>query len=483
MNRRRNAALALTSLLVLFVSLGACTKVDNTLGDSLIPNDQQMHIYHDTVSGIEAYVALVDSFPLNFSGFSWYYGCIGAKHDATFGGFESGWFGQYGGLGFYTTNDDEDADVTDEFIKAQADSLTIYLSFDETLCDGDTSKTQTFNIYEVTKRLYVDSLYYIREFNVNEVIDPEPLFTFDYKLSDGNPYELRLTGAKVEDLMDRLQHASRSLYEADSLFVNEFKGLYLAPASTSSRNAAVLSLSITSTTLNFYAHKDYVDDTNTEQKDTIVGSYSFDASTYTDLLSLNTYQFDYSSSILDQSQFNDTSSTSSPVSVSYVQGCGGVTTYLKFTEDFANQLKDLKKEKDPNSTMVIHSARLEIGIEDPTPENLDMAMTRLGFYTDYSSFLPVSDYLYTLEVSETNPITLAYGGYVNRSRNSYTMDITRMVQTIADISAQDYMIDVGPSFFESYNPMHRVILNTSTDPSAPLPLRVSVTYTLVRRPE
>ena len=144
MNRRRNAALALTSLLVLFVSLGACTKVDNTLGDSLIPNDQQMHIYHDTVSGIEAYVALVDSFPLNFSGYSWYYGCIGAKHDATFGGFESGWFGQYGGLGFYTTNDDEDADVTDEFIKAQADSLTIYLSFDETLCDGDTSKTQCF---------------------------------------------------------------------------------------------------------------------------------------------------------------------------------------------------------------------------------------------------------------------------------------------------------------------------------------------------
>ena len=465
MNRRRNAALALTFLFVLFVSLGACTKVDNTLGDSLIPNDQQMHIYHDTVSGIEAYVALVDSFPLNFSGFSWYYGCIGAKQDATFGGFESGWLGQY----------DEDVDATDEFMNAQADSLTIYLSFDETLCDGDTSIAQTFNLYEVTQRLYVDSLYYLRDFNVNEVIDPEPLFTFDYKLSDGNPIELRMTGAKVEDLMDRLQHASRSLYEADSLFVNEFKGLYLAPASTSSRNAAVLSLSITSTTLNFYAHKDYMDDTNTEQKDTIVGSYSFDASTYTDLLSLNTYQFDYSSSILDQSQFNDTSSTSSPVSVSYVQGCGGVTTYLKFTEDFANQLKNLKKEKDPNLTLVIHSARLEIGIEDPTPENLDMAMTRLGFYTDYSSFLPVSDYLYTLEVSETNPITLAYGGYVNRSRNSYTMDITRMVQTIADISAQDYMIDVGPSFFESYNPMHRVILNTSTDPSAPLPLRVSFT--------
>lgn len=481
MNRRRNTAWILTSLLVLFTSLWSCTKVDNTVGNSFIPNDQQMRIYHDTVSGIEAYVALVDSFPLNFSGYSWYYGCIGAMHDETFGGLESGWLGQYGGLGFYITNEDEDVDATDEFIQAQPDSLTLYLAFDASVCDGDTSKTQTFNVYEVTKRLYVDSLYYIRQFNVDEVIDPEPLFTFDYKLSDGNPIELRMTGAKVEDLMDRLQHASRSIYEADSLFVDEFKGLYIAPSATSPRDAAVLSVATTSTSLYFYTHKDYLDDSNTEQRDTIIGSYSFDASTYTDLLSLNTYQFDYNSSKLDQTQFNDT--LSAPVSVSYVQGCGGVTTYLKFTEDFANQLKSLK-DKDPRTTsMVIHSARLEIGLADPTPENLDMAMSRLGLYTDYRFFLPISDYLYSMEVSETNPITLAYGGYVNRSRNSYTMDITRMVQIIADIAPQDYMIDLGPSFFEAFNPTHRVILSTPTDASDPLPLRVSVTYTLVRRPE
>lgn len=480
MNRRRNTAWILTSLLVLFTSLWSCTKVDNTVGNSLIPDDQQMRIYHDTVSGIEAYVALVDSFPLNFSGYSWYYGCVGAMHDETFGGFESGWLGQYGALGFYITNDDEDVDATDEFISAQADSLTLYLAFDASVCSGDTSKTQIFNVYEVTKRLYVDSLYYIRQFNVDEVIDPEPLFTFEYKLADGNPIELRMTGVKVEDLMDRLQHASRSIYESDSLFVDEFKGLYIAPSTTSPRDAAVLSVNTTSSTLNFYAHKNYVDENNTAQIDTIVGSYSFDGSTYTDLLSLNTYQFDYNSSKLDQSQFNDT--VSAPVSVSYVQGCGGVTTYLKFTKDFANQLKDLKN-KDPNTSIVIHSARIEIGLENPTSEHLDMAMNRLGMYSDYNFFIPITDYLYTMEVSETNPITLAYGGYVNRSRNSYTMDITRMVQIIADIAPQDYMIDLGPSFFEAFNPTHRVILSTPTDASDPLPLRVSVTYTLVRRPE
>lgn len=480
MNRRRNTAWILTSLLVLFTSLWSCTKVDNTVGNSLIPDDQQMKIYHDTVSGIEAYVALVDSFPLNFNGYSWYYGCIGAMQDETFGGFESGWLGQYGGVGFYITNDDENIDAAEEFAKAQADSLTLYLVFDASVCDGDTSKTQTFNVYEVTKRLYVDSLYYIRQFNVDEVIESEPLFTFDYKLSDGNPIELRMKGAKVEDLMDRLQHASQSLYESDSLFIDEFKGLYIAPSATSPRDAAVLSVATTSSSMYFYTHKDYVDETNTAKVDTIIGSYSFDGSKYTNLLSLNTYQFDYNSSKLDQSQFNDT--LSAPVSVSYVQGCGGVTTYLKFTEDFANQLKSLK-DKDPNTSIVIHSARIEIGLENPTIENLDMAMSRLGMYSDYRFFIPVSDYLYTMEVSETNPITLAYGGYVNRSRNSYTMDITRMVQTMADIAPQDYMLDLGPSFFEAFNPTHRVILSTPTDASDPLPLRVSVTYTLVRRPE
>lgn len=62
-----------------------------------------------------------------------------------------------------------------------------------------------------------------------------------------------------------------------------------------------------------------------------------------------------------------------------------MTTYLKFTKDFANQLKDLKN-KDPNTSIVIHSARIEIGLENPTSEHLDMAMNRLGMYSDYNFY-------------------------------------------------------------------------------------------------
>ena len=109
-----------------------------------------------------------------------------------------------------------------------------------------------------------------------------------------------------------------------------------------------------------------------------------------------------------------------------------------------------------------------------------MRRNRLGFYTDYATFSPISDYPFELEVSQYNPVTLSYGGYMNRSRNSYTMDITRAIQVMADVSTRDYWIEVAPSFFEIYNPNKEVRLNTSNDPSNPLPLRVAVTYTLIR---
>ena len=106
MNRRRNAAVAGISLCALFAALFSCTKVDNTVGSSLIPNDQQMQIFEDTVSGIDAYLQLVDSLPMTVTNYNWYYGCMGAKKDPVYGAFESGWLGQYGGASFYSSNEE-----------------------------------------------------------------------------------------------------------------------------------------------------------------------------------------------------------------------------------------------------------------------------------------------------------------------------------------------------------------------------------------
>ena len=477
MNRRRNAAVAGIFLCALFAALFSCTKVDNTVGSSLIPNDQQMQIFEDTVSGIDAYLQLVDSLPMTVTNYNWYYGCMGAKKDPVYGAFESGWLGQYGGASFYSSNEE----ATDRYGTAPVgDSICLYLTFESSLSSGDTAKTQTFNVYEVTKRLYVDSIYYLNHFDVREVIDPEPLLTFDYKLGDGTNITKRMTSDKAVALMNRLLKATTEMYEDDSLFVNEYKGIYVAPADNSPRDAAALSMLTTSASMQVYAHN-FTDETATTPKDTVIGSYSFGAATYTKLMSLNTYKHDYTGSEIDPAKFNDTASLGVPVSVGYVQGCGGVTSFLHFTKEFVENLKALKTSKNTTyKTLVINSARIEIGIDKPDIPALDAATTRLGFYTDYATFSPISDYPFELEVSQYNPVTLSYGGYMNRSRNSYTMDITRAIQVMADVSTRDYWIEVAPSFFEIYNPNKEVRLNTSNDPSNPLPLRVAVTYTLIR---
>ena len=69
----------------------------------------------------------------------------------------------------------------------------------------------------------------LNHFDVREVIDPEPLLAFDYKLGDGTSVPKRMTSDKAVALMNRLLKATTEMYEDDSLFVNEYKGIYVAP--------------------------------------------------------------------------------------------------------------------------------------------------------------------------------------------------------------------------------------------------------------
>ena len=251
------------------------------------------------------------------------------------------------------------------------------MTFESSLSSGDTAKTQTFNVYEVTKRLYVDSIYYLNHFDVREVIDPEPLLTFDYKLGDGTNITKRMTSDKAVALMNRLLKATTEMYEDDSLFVNEYKGIYVAPADNSPRDAAALSMLTTSASMQVYAHN-FTDETATTPKDTVIGSYSFGAATYTKLMSLNTYKHDYTGGEIDPAKFNDTTSLGVPVSVGYVQGCGGVTSFLHFTKEFVENLKALKTSKNTAyKTLVINSARIEIGIDKPDIPALDAKCSSL----------------------------------------------------------------------------------------------------------
>lgn len=126
----------------------SCTEVDNTVGGSLIPQQQQIQLAYTTTGGINAYLTLVDSLPAVYSP----YGYIGNTSSPTFGQTLCSWVAQYAPYGFNTTA------VT--FGKAPVvDSLVLQLTIDESAAFGDATVPQTFHVYELTRRFYLDSIY------------------------------------------------------------------------------------------------------------------------------------------------------------------------------------------------------------------------------------------------------------------------------------------------------------------------------------
>jgi len=448
------------SLLGMLIGAAACVGVDNEMGNSLIPQDQQLKIAQMEVTGINAYQAKVDSIPAVYHS----YGYVGRTENPTFGKTQAIWVGQYAPFWFSV----EELSFGEN---PQIDSLVLYLTVNSSAYFGDTTVSQTFQLHELKTRFHSNSMYYTNR-DISKDIDPEPLMTFEYK-GHGN-IRVPLTGEKANNLANRLLDNSGGIYESDndSLFVNRFPGFCLLPAETSNWNAAAIPIEPSSSTLGFFTHRAI--DAQTDTAISVV--YTFDPTSLS-LVNFNLYQHDYSGSELANVTFNDTLPTSQTVSLGYIQGAAGVSTYIRFTEEFVQALKD--KIQDPYRLMLVNGAYLNIGLHNPTPEILDQACVRLGSYANYSSLTPISDYEYTDEMDAYNPITLPYGGYLNRTHNNYSFNITRFVQTFVNApEVKSYTYMLAPSFGELYG-QTGVVLDMEPTEENPTPLTVTVTYTLM----
>lgn len=448
-------------LLGVLVGASACTEVNNELGNSLIPQDQQGKLARMEVTGIDAYLAKVDSLPAIYQP----YGYMGRMTDPTFGMTQAIWVGQYAPYWFSV----EEKSFGEN---PQVDSLILYLGINTSAHFGDTTVAQTFQVHELTTRFYQDSMYYTNR-DITPDIDPEPLTTFEYKGT--GDVRLRLTGTKAEALIARLLDESGEVYDVgkDSLFVNRFPGLCVMPADGSPRNASTVPIIPSSSSLGLFTHRAVDAETDTS----INVLYSFNPNDLT-LINFNLYQHDYSGTELATAPINDTLPTSQTVALGYIQGSAGVSTYVRFTEDFIRALKE--KVQEPYRLMLVNGAHLNVGIHNPTDEALDGAFNRIGSYTGYASLTPIVDYEYLDELNQYNPITLPYGGYLNRTRNGYSFNITRFVQSLVDakeVKSRTYML--APSYEELYG-QAGVVLDMKPTAENPTPLTVTVTYTLLR---
>ncbi len=425
----RRAISAIMALCVAVVMLGACTEVDDALGSNLIPENQRMTIRIDTLRNINTYLVQSDSVESRIVGSSYAY--IGQLQNDTFGMRRCSFIGQIlptqlpyrAGFGL--------------------DPILDSVMFTYSISDykGDTTASQKFYAYEVNKAFIPEDTAFYVNFDAEGYINPEPLFEFEITSPTKTSSRVNLTDAGRK-YIQRLIDTDTVTYYNDTLWVNKFHGLYVAPVNADKTSKVIYRTETSYTGLELWL-RDHDSVDHNMILDTVYASYAFYAQDATmGNISANMVEHDYEGSIVGALGVNDTL-TSDPIQRTiYVEGMGGVVGYLKVTDQFVEMLAELGDEMKNGgySTVSINQASmyfpLTVDVSNPAERPaaipfLDAAPTRLGMYTAFASLTGIPDYDHEYEESLSNygeSYKLPYGGELNRSRGCYTMDITSYIQ-------------------------------------------------------
>ena len=548
-NFRRLLRAAAVVTAVAAMTFAGCTKVDDTLGSNLVPDNQQMKAGYETFGALtlkgdlnpRRYVEtrLYQTDSLITSNLS--YGYMGSMLSDTFGLRTAGFLTQYipyeidsGYFGF----------------RPILDSAIILLSISS--YGSDTLTPQLYNVYEVVSNKYLtekpvesgkserDTTFYLNFDPVKAgAVGNEVLFTFTFpdgeKTGPATTYATMKPTQKGREFINRLMlqegtyKGDYSIYSLDSLeqWVAEFKGLYIVPAvdQTTPNKGNIYATELESSGFMVYA-RNRVESDPTLIKDTIGMGYIFyntSISTEYGNVSVNTIRRDYGMATSTDAKFDiaDAKETSEPITSHptydqiYVEGMGGVVTAITFDKPFFDALEAeivAGNEGAQNfKTLAMTQVRMSIYFKgsnyDWTKltdmahmiEEMDKSQTRLGLYTNYKTLSAIPDYAYAYEQNYST--TLAYGGYINRSRGCYVMDITGYAQSLwnsyqsakAELGAdapwdelkekiKNRTIYLGPEAYSVYTTTYSVLQGMTPDgvTEEDVPIKIDVTYNLIK---
>lgn len=470
------AALAAT----IGLTLGGCTKVDDTLGGNLIPDNQQMRAGYvqlpradelNPKKYVETRLFQTDSIvSSNIT-----YGYMGSMLNDTLGHRSAGFLSQM--VNYYKVDSGYFGYMP---IFDSAQILLKVTSFGR-----DSVTEQSFAVYEVVSNKYLtekpiapnksqrDSTFYLNFDPVAEgVYNPdEPLFTFT--LGGEGKYPSTTSAVTLEPTEAGKKYIRRlmlqegeyagdySIYSADSLkyWVEAFKGLYIAPNPekplTEYGKGTIFATELTYSGLSVYGRNRVKDDPSLI-KDTIGMVYYFykDGAEFGNV-SVNNVKHDYEEATIARriniEEARETAENRPENPLVYVEGMGGVVTEMTFSPEFFAELEAeiAKGNADGKNfkTLAFSQVRMSIYFNDSDYEwekiadgtagdilrmtdQMNAYPTRLGMYTNYKTLTPISDYAYVYEQNYGSSVTLAYNGKINRSRGCYVMDITGYMQQL-----------------------------------------------------
>ena len=470
------AALAAT----IGLTLGGCTKVDDTLGGNLIPDNQQMRAGYvqlpradelNPKKYVETRLFQTDSIvSSNIT-----YGYMGSMLNDTLGHRSAGFLSQM--VNYYTVDSGYYGYLP---IFDSAQILLKVTSFGR-----DSVTEQSFAVYEVVSNKYLtekpiapnksqrDSTFYLNFDPVAEgVYNPdEPLFTFT--LGGEGKYPSTTSAVTLEPTEAGKKYIRRlmlqegeyagdySIYSADSLkyWVEAFKGLYIAPNPekplTEYGKGTIFATELTYSGLSVYGRNRVKDDPSLI-KDTIGMVYYFyeDGAEFGNV-SVNNVKHGYEEATIARriniEEARETAENRPENPLVYVEGMGGVVTEMTFSPEFFAELEAeiAKGNADGKNfkTLAFSQVRMSIYFNDSDYEwekiadgtagdilrmtdQMNAYPARLGMYTNYKTLTPISDYAYIYEQNYGSSVTLAYNGKINRSRGCYVMDITGYMQQL-----------------------------------------------------
>ena len=462
------------------LTLGGCTKVDDTLGGNLIPDNQQMRAGYvqlpradelNPKKYVETRLFQTDSIvSSNIT-----YGYMGSMLNDTLGHRSAGFLSQM--VNYYKVDSGYFGYMP---IFDSAQILLKVTSFGR-----DSVTEQSFAVYEVVSNKYLtekpiapnksqrDSTFYLNFDPVAEgVYNPdEPLFTFT--LGGEGKYPSTTSAVTLEPTEAGKKYIRRlmlqegeyagdySIYSADSLkyWVEAFKGLYIAPNPekplTEYGKGTIFATELTYSGLSVYGRNRVKDDPSLI-KDTIGMVYYFykDGAEFGNV-SVNNVKHDYEEATIARriniEEARETAENRPENPLVYVEGMGGVVTEMTFSPEFFAELEAeiAKGNADGKNfkTLAFSQVCMSIYFNDSDYEwekiadgtagdilrmtdQMNAYPARLGMYTNYKTLTPISDYAYIYEQNYGSSVTLAYNGKINRSRGCYVMDITGYMQQL-----------------------------------------------------
>lgn len=553
-NSGRRCAIAAAVLAAL--GCAACTQVDDTLGANLVPDDQQMKVGFVTLPRLNAEGSLdtervkqyvetrlyrTDSIKSSNLG----NGYMGTQLNDTLGRRSAGFVSQF--QSYYT--------VPEGYFgyRPMFDSAQMLLSI--AAYGRDTLTEQHFAVYEVLSNDYLtadqrkDTLFYLNFDPADpklRLYDPaRKLFTFTLGGDRGPSTTTAVTMAPTEwgrDYIARLMlqkgeyEGDYSIYSTDSLayWHETFRGLYICPdpdrplqsSDKHTDTGGIYATKLSSSGFTVYARNREESDPSLIRDTVGMTFYFYDAYSEHGNVSVNTIRRDYADAAgspllpsVEQAWESDKERPEVPYA--YVEGYGGAITELSLTEAFFDDLQTLLDEENAAHgkefrTLAFSQVAMSVYFEDadydwqtmdPSDgfdatrlvEEMNAAPSRLGLYTDYKKLTPIVDYAYLYEKNYN--ATIAYDGYINRSRGCYVMNVTGYIQGVWNSYVEERdaarrenrpvdmekvegrTVYLGPNAYDLFTSAFTLLQGDAADPEAAglkAPVRFDITYNMVK---